>query len=111
MPHTIDLYDQLPAQYHHGYRIEGDEVYIGTAKTLAYRLTRDDGIDGHTRRTRVIAPAALRDTNLIRAIELTMTTGNCHHEHDCCGCPSTYAIARRVSRREYAVEVHTTYNV
>lgn len=111
MPYAIHLYERLTHQYRAGWRYLDDERYIGTAKTLAHRLTRDDGIDGHAHRTRVIAPAALRDIDLTAAIEDTMSGSSCRHEHDCCGCPSTYARARRVSRREYAVEIETTYNV
>jgi hypothetical protein len=111
MPNPIELYQRLTHQYADGWRYMDDEQHIGTAKVLAARLTRDEGSDGSSHLTRVIAPAALRDVNLTRAIENTMSGSHCRHDHDCCGCPTTYATARRVSRREYAVTLRTTFNL
>jgi hypothetical protein len=111
MPNTIDLYQRETNQYNDSYSHLDEWQQIGTAKILAYRLIRDDGSDGHAHATRVIAPAALRAIDLTRAIEDTMRESNCRHEHDCCGCPSTHAHARRVSAREYAVTLFTFYNL
>lgn len=111
MPNQLHLYKRMTHQYRDGWRYLDDEQYIGTAKVLAYRLTADEGSDGHTHVTRVIAPASLRAVDLTRAIEDTLSGGSCQHEHDCCGCANFSAYARRVSRREYAVTVHTSYNL
>jgi hypothetical protein len=111
MTHEIHLYERLSHKYRDGWRHLDDEQYAGTAKVLAYRLVSDEGIDGNTYRTRVIAPSHLRGTDLSRSIADTLSTSYCRHEHDCCGCPSTWADVRRVSRREYAVSLRTTYNV
>lgn len=111
MPTTIELYERLTHQYRDGWRYLDDERYLGTAKLLAYRLTRDEGSDGNTHVTRVIAPTSLRAVDLTRAIEDSLSGSYCRHEHDCCGCPSTYAYARRVSAREYTVQVNTSYNL
>ena len=111
MPNTIDLYQRETHQYKDSYSHLDDWQQIGTAKVLAYRLIRDEGSDGHTHATRVIAPATLRAVDLTRAIEDTMRESNCRHEHDCCGCRSTHAHARRVSAREYTVTLFTSYNL
>jgi hypothetical protein len=111
MPYAIHLYERLSHKYRDGWRELDDEQYVGTAKVLAYRLVNDDGIDGNTHATRVIASSALRSVDLSNAIADTLGGSRCRHEHDCCGCPSTYANVRRVSRREYSVTLHTTYNV
>ena len=111
MSYAIHLYERLSHQYRDGWRHLDEERYVGTAKMLAYRLVSDDGIDGNTHATRVIAPSALRSVDLSNVIADTLSGGSCRHEHDCCGCPSTYANVRRVSRREYAVSLHTIYNV
>ena len=111
MPTTIELYERLTHQYADGWRDLDDERYLGTVKMLSLRLTRDDGIDGNTHLTRVIAPTDLSAVDLTHAIEDTLSGSRCRHEHDCCGCPSTYADARRISAREYAVKISTFYNV
>ena len=66
--------------------------------------------DGGAARFRVVAPSALKGTDLSRSIAQTMSGSGCRHEHDCCGCASHYASVRRVSQREYAVQVRTSYN-
>jgi hypothetical protein len=111
MTQQIHLYERLSHKYRDGWRDLDDEQYVGTAKVLAYRRVSDEGIDGNTYATRVVAPSALRGVDLSNAIADTLSGSRCRHEHDCCGCPSTYADVRRVSRREYAVSLHTTYNV
>lgn len=111
MPNTIELYERLTHQYRAGWSYLDEEQYIGTAKILAYRKTRDEGPDGNNHLTRVIAPTSLRHLDLSRAIKDTLSGTYCQHEHDCCRCPSTYAYVRRVSAREYAVTLCTTYNL
>jgi hypothetical protein len=107
----LHLYTQLTRKYRLGWSHLDESEYTGTVKMLTPRKLSDDGIDGHTSITRVIAPAALRSVDLTDAIEDTLTTSRCQHEHDCCGCATTHAYARRVSPREYSVFLSTYYNV
>ena len=107
----LHLYERLTHQYRDGWSGLDDDQYVGTVKMLRPRLVRDDGIDGHKQMAHVFAPAKLGNKNLSRAIMDTLSVSRCRHEHDCCGCASTMAIAKRLSRRSYAVELHTTYNV
>jgi len=111
MASKIHLYKQLTHKYRSGWRHLDEEEYVGTVKLLPFRKTADDGIDGNRSVTRVIAPSALRGIDLSGAINDTLSGSSCRHEHDCCGCASTYTDVRRVSKREYAVVVHTYYNV
>jgi len=107
----LHLYTRLTRKYRLGWDHLDESEYTGTVKVLAPRKLSDDGIDGHTSITRVIAPSALRSIDLSGAIEDTMTTSRCRHEHDCCGCATTNAYARKISPREYTVYLSTYYNV
>ena len=107
----IDVFERLTHQYRDGWSGEDQHQYIGRAKVLRYQRLADDGIDGKSHKTLIIAPAALRGTDLSNAIADTMGGSNCRHEHDCCGCPTTYVDVRRISRREYSVQLHTYYNI
>lgn len=107
----LHLYERLTHQYRPGWRYLDDEEYRGTAKILKLQLVEDNGIDGHQHKTRVIVPSNLANEDLTSVIEDTLNQSTCQHEHDCCGCASTYATAKRVSKREYAVRLFTSYNV
>ena len=48
--------------------------------------------------------------DLSQAICDTMGGSPCQHEHDCCGCPSTYADVERTGEWRYTVKLHTTLN-
>jgi hypothetical protein len=86
--------------------------YVATVKVLTpTRIEEAEDFDeGDTYFFRVVAPSADRGRDLSRAIRDTLSTGGCSHEHDCCGCASTYASVRRVGPREYKVRTRTTYN-
>ena len=88
-----------------------DSERICDVKVLKGRTIRDDGSDGRTRMTRMIAPTDMRGDDLKQAIENTFSYSHCQHEHDCCGCPRFTTYAKRVSAREYVVRTHTTYNI
>ncbi len=88
-----------------------DSERICDVKVLKGRTTRDDGCDGRTSMTRMIAPTDRRGDDLKHAIENTFSYSYCQHEHDCCGCPRFTTYAKRVSAREYVVTTHTTYNI
>lgn len=107
----IDLYERFTHTYRDGWQELDEHKFVGTVKVLRYQRLADDGIDGKSHKTLVFAPAALRDTDLSYAIADTLGGSNCRHEHDCCGCATTYADVRRISRREYSVRLHTYYNV
>jgi hypothetical protein len=48
--------------------------------------------------------------DLSQSIADTMGGSPCQHEHDCCGCPSTYADVERTGEWRYTVKLHTTLN-
>jgi hypothetical protein len=48
--------------------------------------------------------------DLSQAIADTMGGSPCQHEHDCCGCPTTYADVERTGEWRYTVKLHTTLN-
>jgi len=97
--HTTELYEFFE-----------DDQPLGTVKVLKPRIAHDMGIDGKIQVSRVIAPTHLKARDLTRAIERRWTYTYCQHEHDCCGCPTHFANARRLSSREYFVEIVTTFN-
>ena len=107
----LHLYTRLTHDYALGWDHLDESDYVCIVKALKPRLLEDNGIDGRTMITRVIAPSALRSIDLSGAIEDTMTTSRCRHEHDCCGCATTRAYARKISPREYSVYLSTYYNV
>jgi hypothetical protein len=88
-----------------------DNEKICDVKVLKGRTVRDEGSDGRTSITRMIAPTAMRGTNLAQAIDNTFSYSYCQHEHDCCGCARFDTYAKRVSAREYVVTTHIGYNI
>lgn len=108
----LHLYKRLTRRYVDEWRHLDDEQYVGRVKVLAGRQVREarDYDDGGSWRYRVVAPAALGSADLTGAIEDTLSHHGCSHEYDCCGCRSVRAQARRVSRREYVVTLHTSFN-
>jgi len=82
-----------------------------TLKLLKGRVTRDDGCDGKSYMARVVAPVSAKGHDLSNLIGRHFTYSYCQHEHDCCGCPSHSGYARRVSKREYVLEIITGYNL
>jgi len=108
-----NLYLRVTHKYADGWRHLDDDQFVGTVKVLGVTSATEGGDydDGGTASFRVVAPSALRGADLSRAIADTLGGGsNCRHEHDCCGCASTYATVRRVSNREYAVRLRTSFN-
>ena len=91
------------------YTFENEKIC--DVKALKGRTVRDDGIDGKTSITRMIAPTSMRGVDLTQAIKNTFSYSYCRHGHDCCGCPSFATYAKRVTAREYVVTTHTTYNI
>ncbi len=108
----VPIYTRLTRRYVDEYRHLDAAEYVGTVKLLAGRqiLEPQDFDDGGSRRYRVVAPRELASTDLSDAIADTFSHYGCSHEYDCCGCASHSASVRRVSRREYTMTIHTSYN-
>jgi hypothetical protein len=108
----IHLYERTSFGYRDAYRDLDSEVYVGEVKMLAGRMVREprDFDDGGVRRHRVVAPSTLAGRDLTRAINTYFSHSGCRHEWDCCGCASISATAKRVSKREYVVDISTSYN-
>ena len=109
---TLDLFQRNSHTYADGWSHLDDWQHIGTAKQLTPRQTTppDGHDDGGRYLAKVIAPRQLKARDLTRAIENSMGGSGCRHEHDCCGCPTTYARAKRTSSREYSVFISVSYN-
>jgi len=48
--------------------------------------------------------------DLSQAICDTMGGSPCQHEHDCCGCPTTYVYIERTGEWRYTVQLNITLN-
>tara|TARA_R110000868_G_scaffold163699_1_gene396037 strand:+ start:551 stop:871 length:321 start_codon:yes stop_codon:yes gene_type:complete len=48
--------------------------------------------------------------DLSQAIADTMGGSPCQHEHDCCGCPTTYVYIERTGEWRYTVQLNITLN-
>lgn len=109
---TLELYERETHTYRDGWAGLDSWAYIGTAKMLQQRMTREpsDFDDGGSYLAKVIAPSHLKGRDLTRAIANTMGGSSCTHEHDCCGCPSTSASVKRISAREYSVHLRVSFN-
>lgn len=110
--HIINLYQRTTFKYRDAYRELDDEVYVGDVKMLGGKRIKEssDFDDGGIYRHRIIAPRSLANNDLSIAIGSYFSGSNCRHEWDCCGCAFTNAFARRISKREYIVEIKTSYN-
>jgi hypothetical protein len=108
----LELYQRDSNTYADGWAHLDEWQHLGTVKLLAMRQTREpEGHDdGGRYLARVIAPRALKGRDLGRAIESSLGGSSCRHEHDCCGCPTTYARAKRITSREYSVSLSVSYN-
>ena len=104
----LNLSKRATHQYNTGWASLDDWLDVGTVKSLAPQLVRNDDCTQYVQR--IVAPAALRGCNLSRAINDTLTTG-CTCEYDCCGCSTVYADAVRVSAREYSVKITISRNI
>jgi len=109
---SIHLYERTSFHYRDAYRDLDSEEYVGEVKLLGGRVTREprDFDDGGVRTHRVVAPSPLAGRDLTRAINTHFTHSGCTHDWDCCGCATTYATTKRVSKREYVVSISTSYN-
>lgn len=82
-------------------------------KLLGGRYYPPQGIDaseGGVRVLRAIAPRHVPDELVAKSLEDYLSVSNCRHEHDCCGCLSTWAEVKKVKRRTWSVKSHYSYN-
>ena len=99
-------------QYAEGWRHLEREAFTGTVKVLGatYQSEGEGYDDGGFSRFRVVAPSTLKRQDLTRAIAQTLGGSSCRHDYDCCGCATHRASVKRVSPREYAVQISVSYN-
>jgi hypothetical protein len=81
-------------------------------KALASKQVREpDGYDnGGQHRLRVIGSKTKSQTKQVQALRDHYEYSGCHHEHDCCGCASTYASVTPVKRGIFSVLLTVSYN-
>jgi hypothetical protein len=113
MAHTQPLFTRLTHQYRDGWSYLDTEEFTASVKLLgATRRTPSNSYEGGgTCNYRVVAPSALKGTDLTRAISHSFGGSSCQHEHDCCGCATVSIDVLRVSRREYVVRSSISFNV
>ena len=94
----------------HRHLDEWAETY--TFKALAHRRTEEPtGSDsGGSVVIRVVGDKGRDQARQAQALESCFGGSSCTHEHDCCGCPTSYADVTRVKRGIFSVHVTTTYN-
>ena len=109
---TIQLYERLTHRYVDAYRHLDEEQYIGEVKQLGItRSVPPAGYDdGGKYQFRVVAPSTLKSKDLSHALRSTLSHSGCTHEHDCCGCASSNASVKRLTKREYSVRISISYN-
>lgn len=89
-------------------------VNLGPIRMVPGKAASDDWAS-HRRRLHVRVSAEMarsQDSRTIRqALREKFSGSRCHHEHDCCGCWFHEASARRLSRRDFVVTVHSNRNI
>jgi hypothetical protein len=112
MAHPLHIQERLTHRYVDSYRHLDETRHIGVVKQLnPTRSVAPTGYDdGGEWYFRVVAPTHLKHLDLTRPIRSSLSHYGCHHEYDCCGCASYHASVKRVSKREYCVRVHVSYN-
>lgn len=134
MKHRVELPFRTSFDFSDGYAGEFDDwLTLCTASAFERRLVTDDGQGSRTYTQRVtLTPQELATAKrhyrrlanacgsrglltltdvLEMAIQDLFSVSYCRHEHDCCGCWSTYAHAVRVKSREFHVRLHATANL
>lgn len=110
---TIQLYERLTHRYVDAYRHLDEEQYIGEVKQLGItRRVPPAGCydDGGKYLFRVVAPSTLKSKDLSHALRSALSHSGCTHEYDCCGCASSHASVKRLTKREYSVRISISYN-
>lgn len=122
----INLYHRHTHSYVSGWKYLDNYTYIGNAlvKSPMHKLFEDDesvkyhGVvelpaaqRKHMRRVwkRIGKPVSF-GRFVLNALE-DYWTGSCQCEHDCCGCFSYVAIAKRVNHKKYTVIVQGRRNI
>lgn len=111
----LHLYLRRTFNFDSGWSSYDDHTYLCTARVPAPRVTKPDyggddaGVYQYT--LHIPAGASRRDHTLIkRAIYHTIGGTSCRHEYDCCGCIRRSVAVKRVSKREYRVNVSAYRN-
>jgi hypothetical protein len=114
MAHTITLSRRETFRYVGKHRDLDRWKPVGIAKVLPARQVRapepENFDDGGRFLLRATIPAGQEPKASAIALRDLYTSQGCSHEWDCCGCRSTYATVRRLSRREFAVFVDVSFN-
>lgn len=64
-----------------------------------------------TLEVQVTAKDGTTDDDIIKAIKHSFSNSGCHHEHDCCGCISTYVQdVKKTSPNHFTVTQHNSRN-
>lgn len=108
MAETIHLETRLTRRYVGTHKHLDAWRDVGTAKVLPQRLVRQPRdeeayYDEGTYLVRARIPAGQDPKLSAQALADHFTTWGCSHEYDCCGCRSTTARVKRLSRRDFAV--------
>lgn len=86
----------------------GEWDCLSSSQEIAWNKDGDCG----TSYLMIIVESNLRRSNVIRAIEHTLRSSPCGHEHDCCGCVSSYVVnARHFAGNRYCVEMSYIRNI
>jgi len=99
-------------KYIDGYRHLDAWAETYTFKALAHKRTAEaTGCDsGGAVVVRVIGDKRRDQARQAKALASYFSGSSCTHEHDCCGCPTSYVDVTRVKRGIFSVHVTTTYN-
>jgi hypothetical protein len=90
---------------------EGEPIKVKVLAVSPKSYYPDDADGGYVRKTRVIVPRGLADAVVDRAIVDYFSYSNCTHQHDCCGCSHTRAIATKIKNRTWLMTLHTGFNL
>ena len=111
---TITLSLRRTSRYADGYDYLDAWEDLTSARMTPVRVTRPgNGFDDagvYTVEIRVPARSRLDPVDVMQAIRDTLGGTSCRHEHDCCGCVTRYAGARRVGRHRYLAHVRLSRN-
>lgn len=114
MAYIIHAAPRLTHKYRDGWAHEDQWGNPITFKVLAPRMTEAPGEEeydeGGTHLYRVIGHKRMDKQAQVDALRSYFNGSKCRHEHDCCGCATTYANVRPVGRGQFSVRVRLTFN-
>lgn len=117
MAYLINLYERKSFHYIDAYKHLDKEVWLGTAKVLVRKRSRDDCDESYdyeerntTRYSIQLPPHNTKPSVIRNALYNQFAGSSCTHEYDCCGCRSYYANVKQVSHRRWSVVVTSSRN-